>query len=65
METMEESNLSMEEDDVMDPFDSDPKPFPSKEELDKFMKSCNIRPVKNSDEEDVDFTAKTIKHCTC
>ena len=65
MEAMEESNLSTEEDDCIDPFDSDPLPFQSKEQLDKFMKSCNIKPAVNSDDEYVDFTAKAIKHCTC
>ena len=65
MEAMEESNLSTEEEDFIDPFDSDPLPFQSKEQLDKFMKSCNIKPAENTDEEDVDFTAKFVKHCSC
>ena len=29
------------------------------------MKSCDIKPAYNSDNEDVDFTAEFAKHCTC
>jgi hypothetical protein len=66
MEAMEEGNISFEEEDeFLDPFACDPPPFKSKEELDKFMKTCNIKPADNSDNEDVNFMTVLTKSCTC
>jgi hypothetical protein len=62
---MEEENVSSDEDDYLDPFESDPPPFKTKHELDKFMKSCDIKPADNSDSDDVDFTITASKLCTC
>ena len=62
---MEQENVSFDEEDFLDPFESDPAPFKSKHDLDKFMKSCDLKAAEDSDSDNVDFTKTVSKLCTC
>ena len=45
------------------PYECDPQ-FKNKEALEEFIKSCDIKPA-DSDDEDLDYTFKVTKNCTC
>ena len=45
------------------PYKCDPQ-FKTKEALEEFMKSCDIK-LTDSDDEDLDYTFKVTKNCTC
>ena len=51
------------ESDIFDPYECDPV-FENREELDQFMKSCNVKP-QDSDEEDIDYNIEIKKVCSC
>ena len=52
------------ESDCFDPYECDPV-FQTKEELDKFLKTCNIQKNVDSDDEDIDYVFKVKKKCSC
>ena len=45
------------------PYKCDPQ-FKTKEALEEFIKSCDIKPA-HSDDEDLDYTFKVANNCTC